>query len=46
MSTALAHRTSTARNPLDIVEEIVSANEWSFQRSADDELSVDFPGHW
>ena len=45
--TALAHRTtSAARNPLDIVEEIVSANEWTFQRSGDDELSVDFPGHW
>lgn len=45
--TALAQRTSnTARNPLDIVEEIVSANEWSFQRSADDELSVEFSGHW
>lgn len=45
--TALAHReTRAARNPLDIVEEIVTANEWSFQRSADDELSVEFPGHW
>jgi hypothetical protein len=44
--TALAHRTANpARNPLDLVEEIVSANEWSFQRSAD-ELSVEFPGHW
>jgi hypothetical protein len=44
--TAVAHRIESARNPLDIVEEIVAANEWSFQRSADDELSVEFPGHW
>jgi hypothetical protein len=45
--TALATReTRAARNPLDIVEEIVAANEWSFQRSGDDELSVEFPGHW
>src|SRR5262249_32813855 len=45
--TALAQReTKAARNPLDIVEEIVTANEWSFQRSADGELSVEFPGHW
>jgi hypothetical protein len=33
-------------NPLDIIEEIVSANEWSFDRTSDDEMLVDFPGQW
>ena len=46
MTAAQTHRSHNARNPLDIVEEIVSANEWSFERPADDELSVEFPGHW
>jgi hypothetical protein len=36
----------SAANPLDIVEEIVSANEWSFDRTSEDEMIVDFPGQW
>jgi hypothetical protein len=44
--TALAHLPSSARNPLDIVEEIVAANEWVFERSGRDELTVEFAGHW
>lgn len=44
--TAVAARSIPSRNPLDLIEEIVSENEWSFQRSGSDELSVEFPGHW
>ncbi len=33
-------------NPLDLVEEIVSANEWTFQRVSDDEILVNISGHW
>ena len=33
-------------NPLDVVEEIVSRNEWSFDRQGDDELSVSIAGSW
>jgi len=33
-------------NPLDLVEQIVSANEWPFDRSGDDEISVGVEGSW
>ena len=36
----------SARNPLDLLEEIVSANEWAFDRSSDSEMMVQFPGNW
>jgi hypothetical protein len=33
-------------NPLDIVEELVAANEWHFERSGDDEMVVEISGRW
>ncbi len=33
-------------NPLDIVEELVSANDWAFERAAFDELAVEITGRW
>ncbi len=33
-------------NPLDIVEELVLANDWPFQRSDDNELVIEIPGRW
>ncbi len=33
-------------NPLDILEEIVAANEWLFDRSNEDELVVELAGRW
>ena len=33
-------------NPLDVLEEIVSANEWLFDRANDDELIVELAGRW
>jgi len=33
-------------NPLDIVEQLVEANEWAFDRSSDDELAVEVTGRW
>lgn len=33
-------------NPLDILEEIVAANEWLFDRTNDDELIVELAGRW
>ncbi|MBI3451946.1 MAG: YbjN domain-containing protein [Rhodospirillales bacterium] len=33
-------------NPLDLIEEIVSANEWPFDRANDDELVAEVPGRW
>jgi len=33
-------------NPLDIIEEIVVANEWLFERNTNDELIVELSGRW
>ena len=33
-------------NPLDLLEEMVSANDWAFDRSSDSELMVEVSGHW
>lgn len=33
-------------NPLDVVEQIVSANEWLYDRTAETELAVTFSGTW
>ena len=46
MSTAALETASSAHNPLDIVEEIVTANEWPFDRASDDEMVVEIGGRW
>lgn len=46
MSATTVETTISAHNPLDIVEEIVNANEWPFERSSDDELIVEIGGRW
>ena len=35
-----------AANPLDIVEQIVAANEWAFDRRTDCEMAAEAPGKW
>ena len=37
---------STTLNPLDMIEEIVVANQWPFDRSNDDELVVEIAARW
>ncbi|MGC8470348.1 MAG: YbjN domain-containing protein [Acetobacteraceae bacterium] len=45
--TALAgHAEETTLNPLDIVEQIVSANDWAFDRRSDSEMAAEAPGRW
>ena len=34
------------RNPLDLVEDIVSANDWPFQRASAQELVAEMSGRW
>lgn len=46
MPATTVETTVSAHNPLDIVEEIVNANEWPFERSSDDELIVEIGGRW
>lgn len=33
-------------NPIDLLEEMVAANEWAFDRSSDHELVVETTGRW
>jgi hypothetical protein len=35
-----------SRNPLDLMEEIVSANEWLFDRSGPHEMAIEVQGRW
>ncbi len=33
-------------NPVDVIEQIAALNDWAFERSADDELTIAVGGHW
>lgn len=33
-------------NPLDVMEELVTANEWRYDRSTDQEMIVEITGQW
>ena len=33
-------------NPLDILEQIVAANDWTFERRSDSEMAAEAPGKW
>ncbi len=46
MSALAVETPESVRNPLDLVEEIVIANEWPFERAGDDELVVEIGGRW
>ena len=35
-----------AANPVDVVEQMASLNHWSFDREADDEISISVTGGW
>ena len=41
----IASDTAT-ENPLDIIEQIVNANDWTFDRRSDQEMAVQVPGRW
>jgi hypothetical protein len=38
--------TQSAKNPLDVMEQIVAANEWVFDRRSDAEMAAEAPGKW
>ncbi len=44
LTTALSH--DAAANPLDIMEQIVIANDWAFDRRSDSEMAAEAPGRW
>lgn len=33
-------------SPLDVIEQIVAANDWAFDRLSDEEMAVQVPGKW
>jgi len=46
MAIAAFETTVSSRNPLDLVEEMVVANEWAFERANEDEMIVEIGGRW
>ena len=46
MSLTYAETVDVPRNPLDLVEEIVGANNWAHERASTDELAVEVQGRW
>jgi hypothetical protein len=45
-SVAVYEPTPVFGNPIDLVEEIVVANDWTHDRASDDELIVEIAGRW
>jgi len=43
---SLAESTPPAGNPIDLVEEIVIANDWAHDRASEEELIVEISGRW
>ena len=33
-------------NPLDVLEQIIAANEWAFERRSEGEMAAEAPGKW
>ena len=43
---AASFAAESAANPLDIVEQLVAANEWAFDRRTATEMAAEAPGRW
>lgn len=46
MSEALYEPAAEADHPIDLVERVVTVNDWTFERVGDDELAVEVAGRW
>ena len=46
MSAHMSLRHEAAANPLDVMEQIVAANDWVFDRRSDAEMAAEAPGKW
>ena len=46
MRELLAESTGVPANPLDLIEEIVTSNDWAFDRTSDNELVAGIRGRW
>ncbi len=45
-SLARSYDSATAANPLDLVEQVISANDWAFDRRSDSDMAAQAPGKW
>ncbi|MCA3356899.1 MAG: YbjN domain-containing protein [Roseomonas sp.] len=46
MSASLHTEIDRVINPLDVLEQIISGNEWVFERRSDEEMAAEAPGKW
>ena len=46
MTESLHSSESRADHPIDTIEHLVAANEWSFDRLGEDEIAVEVAGRW
>ena len=46
MSTLNSFHAETNANPLDVVEQVIVANDWAFDRRNDSEMAAEAPGKW
>lgn len=46
MSATLTTFRESVANPLDMMEQIVTANDWTFDRRSDSEMAAEAPGRW
>jgi hypothetical protein len=45
-TTSMQNQDETASNPLDLLEQIVVANDWVFERRSESEMAAEAPGRW
>jgi hypothetical protein len=46
MSESLLSDSEVIGHPIDTIEALVSANEWSFERFGEDEIAIEMAGRW
>ena len=46
MSALAEHLDPAAPNPLDVIEQVIAANDWAFDRRSDHEMAAEAPGKW
>ena len=46
MSAVTSAAEANVANPLDVIEQIISSNEWDFERRNDAEMAAEAPGQW
>jgi hypothetical protein len=46
MSAMMSASLERSANPLDVLEQIASANDWAFDRRSDSEMAAEVPGKW